>query len=80
MVALPLKRGSFDSTITCYKYIIPFPVVNGSKMWISAGNVCDIVVCACITNPTKKYKGISMLIIEKGTFSWVVQTVSSMCA
>jgi acyl-CoA dehydrogenase len=41
-------------------------VVNGSKMWISAGSVCDLVVVACLTDPKKKYKGISLLVLERG--------------
>jgi len=40
-------------------------IVNGRKMWISAGANAELVVVACITDPTKGAKGISLLVIEK---------------
>lgn len=42
-------------------------VVNGRKMWISMGSICDVMVCACVTDPSKGYAGITLLAIERGT-------------
>ncbi|CAE7031053.1 Acadl [Symbiodinium sp. CCMP2592] len=39
-------------------------IVNGRKMWISSGAVAELTVVACVTDPTRGAKGISMLVIE----------------
>ncbi len=41
-------------------------VVNGSKTWISTGDVADIVVIFAQTDPSKGHKGITAFIVEKG--------------
>lgn len=41
-------------------------IVNGRKMWISSGAIAELVVVACVTNPARGSKGISLLVIEKG--------------
>jgi acyl-CoA dehydrogenase len=40
--------------------------INGQKTFITNGQNADIVVAACVTNPDKGAKGISMFVIEKG--------------
>jgi acyl-CoA dehydrogenase len=42
-------------------------VVNGQKTYISNGQLCDIVVLACKTDPEAGAKGVSLLIVETGT-------------
>ena len=39
-------------------------IVNGNKMFITNGTVCDFMVTACITNPEeKKHKSFSLIVI-----------------
>jgi acyl-CoA dehydrogenase len=40
--------------------------INGQKTFITNGQNADIVVTACVTDPTKGAKGISMIVIEAG--------------
>jgi len=42
-------------------------LINGSKTWISTGDVADIVVIFAQTDPSKGHKGITAFIVEKGT-------------
>jgi acyl-CoA dehydrogenase len=42
-------------------------VVNGAKTYITNGVRCDFVVLAVKTDPTKGHKGLSLLVVEKGT-------------
>ncbi|RJR25874.1 MAG: acyl-CoA dehydrogenase [Desulfobacteraceae bacterium] len=42
-------------------------VINGTKMFITNGPICDYVIVAASTNPAKKAEGISLFIVEKGT-------------
>ena len=42
-------------------------IINGSKTWISTGDVADIVVIFAQTDPSKGHKGITAFIVEKGT-------------
>ena len=44
-----------------------FYVVNGSKTYITNGVVADYVIAAVKTDPSRGHKGLSMLVIEKGT-------------
>jgi alkylation response protein AidB-like acyl-CoA dehydrogenase len=39
-------------------------VINGQKTYISNGQLCDIVVLACKTNPEAGAKGVSLIIVE----------------
>lgn len=41
-------------------------ILNGRKMWISAGVVAELVVVAAVTDPRKGAKGISLFVIERG--------------
>ncbi len=38
--------------------------INGRKMWISAGQVCELVVIAAVTDPSKGSRGISLFVVE----------------
>ncbi len=40
--------------------------INGQKTFITNGQNADIVVTACVTDPTKGAKGISVIVIEAG--------------
>ena len=42
-------------------------VVNGSKTYITSGVRADYVIAAVKTDPSKGHKGLSMIIVEKGT-------------
>jgi alkylation response protein AidB-like acyl-CoA dehydrogenase len=39
-------------------------VINGQKTYISNGQLCDIVVLACKTNPDAGAKGVSLVVVE----------------
>eukprot|EP00462_Mataza_sp_D1_P021802 CAMPEP_0175137638 /NCGR_PEP_ID=MMETSP0087-20121206/9920_1 /TAXON_ID=136419 /ORGANISM="Unknown Unknown, Strain D1" /LENGTH=400 /DNA_ID=CAMNT_0016420483 /DNA_START=23 /DNA_END=1225 /DNA_ORIENTATION=- len=41
-------------------------VLNGRKMWISTGKVADLVVVACYTDRAKKYRGMTLLVVQRG--------------
>ncbi len=47
-------------------------VVNGTKNWITNGNISDICLVIAQTHPEKKHKGINILIVEKGKEGFVV--------
>lgn len=40
--------------------------VNGSKTFITNGIMSDLVIVVCKTNPERKHKGISLIVIERG--------------
>lgn len=44
-------------------------ILNGSKIYISNGALCDVVIVVALTDPTAKSaaKGISLFIVESGT-------------
>ena len=42
-------------------------ILNGSKAWISNGEVADIYLVLAQTDPEKKHKGVTAFIVEKGT-------------
>jgi alkylation response protein AidB-like acyl-CoA dehydrogenase len=44
-----------------------FYIVNGSKIYITNGPICDYVTLAVATDKSKGSRGISTLIVEKGT-------------
>jgi butyryl-CoA dehydrogenase len=52
-------------------------VLNGAKMWISNGDKADYVVVFAKTDPTKKHKGISAFLLEKGTKGFRPGTVET---
>lgn len=39
-------------------------IINGQKTYISNGQLCDIIVLACKTNPEAGAKGVSMIVVE----------------
>jgi len=41
-------------------------ILNGSKIFITNGEVADIYIVFAVTDPEKKHKGISAFILEKG--------------
>jgi acyl-CoA dehydrogenase len=46
-------------------------VINGSKTFISNGQLCDVVVLAVKTDPANPHKGISLLVVEAGRKGFV---------
>jgi acyl-CoA dehydrogenase len=42
-------------------------VINGSKIFITNGWNCDLIVVACKTDPDARAKGISLVLVENGT-------------
>eukprot|EP00405_Crypthecodinium_cohnii_P020884 CAMPEP_0206466848 /NCGR_PEP_ID=MMETSP0324_2-20121206/28700_1 /ASSEMBLY_ACC=CAM_ASM_000836 /TAXON_ID=2866 /ORGANISM="Crypthecodinium cohnii, Strain Seligo" /LENGTH=494 /DNA_ID=CAMNT_0053940037 /DNA_START=64 /DNA_END=1548 /DNA_ORIENTATION=+ len=41
-------------------------ILNGRKMWISAGAVAELIVVSAVTDPSKGAKGISLMVVERG--------------
>ena len=58
--------GSDLGQLSCRAAALPDGgwIVNGRKMWISSGALAELTVVACVTDPSKGAKGISMLVIE----------------
>ena len=42
-------------------------VVNGAKTFITNGINADLVIVACKTDPSERHKGMSLLVVERGT-------------
>jgi len=42
-------------------------IINGTKMFITNGPICDYVIVAAYTDPSKRGVGINLFIVEKGT-------------
>jgi alkylation response protein AidB-like acyl-CoA dehydrogenase len=42
-------------------------VINGTKMFITNGPICDYVIVAAYTDPAKRGEGINLFIVERGT-------------
>jgi len=49
-----------------------FYVINGSKTYITNGVRADFVVLAVKTDPAKGHKGLSLIVVEKGTKGFTV--------
>lgn len=47
-------------------------VINGRKIFITNGNICDFLTLVAYTDSSKGYRGISMFIVEKGTPGFLV--------
>lgn len=47
-------------------------VINGTKMFITNGPICDYVIIAAYTDPSKRGVGINLFIVEKGTPGFIV--------
>jgi alkylation response protein AidB-like acyl-CoA dehydrogenase len=41
--------------------------INGTKMWITNGPVCDFCTVLATTDPTKGFKALNFFLVEKGT-------------
>lgn len=46
-------------------------VLNGSKTFISNGQICDLVIVAAKTDPTNPHKGITLFVVEANTKGFV---------
>jgi len=42
-------------------------ILNGTKMFITNGPICDVAIVFAVTDKDKKSKGISAFLVEKGT-------------
>jgi acyl-CoA dehydrogenase len=42
-------------------------VINGQKTYISNGQICDLIVLACKTDPAAGAKGVSLIVVEATT-------------
>ncbi len=42
-------------------------VVNGTKQWITNGGEAEIYTIFCVTDPTRGPRGVSTIVVEKGT-------------
>jgi acyl-CoA dehydrogenase len=47
-------------------------VINGTKLFITAGPICDFCVVAAYTDPSKKYKGMSLFIVDRDTPGFII--------
>lgn len=51
-------------------------VINGSKTWITSGEMADMVIILTKTDPSKGYKGITPFIMEKGTPGFTTEKIT----
>jgi butyryl-CoA dehydrogenase len=42
-------------------------IINGTKIFITNGPICDFVLLAAYTDPTKRGEGINLFVVEKGS-------------
>ncbi|MDI6754955.1 MAG: acyl-CoA dehydrogenase family protein [Thermodesulfobacteriota bacterium] len=49
-----------------------FYVLNGRKIFITNGNICDFLTLVAYTDRGRGYKGISLFLVEKGTPGFIV--------
>ncbi len=47
-------------------------ILNGTKAWITSGKNADVVVATAYTDKSKKHKGISTFVLEKGMPGFIV--------
>ena len=47
-------------------------ILNGTKAWITSGKNSDVVVCSAYTDKSKKHRGISAFILDKGMPGFIV--------
>ena len=47
-------------------------ILNGTKAWITSGKSSDVVVCSAYTDKSKKHRGISAFILDKGLPGFIV--------
>jgi len=71
MVAFALTEAESGSDATSIKTTAvkdgDYYIVNGTKAFISSGKRADLYTVAVSTNPARGARGISLLVIEKGT-------------
>ena len=53
-------------------------IVNGNKIFITSGQICDFVTLAVSTDRTKGTRGLSTLIVEKGTPGFSVNKMNKL--
>ena len=46
--------------------------INGRKIFITNGNICDFLTLVAYTDKTRGYRGISIFLVEKGTPGFIV--------
>lgn len=51
-------------------------IINGAKIWISNGTVADIAIVFAQTDKSKKHKGITAFLIEKGTKGFTANKIT----
>jgi butyryl-CoA dehydrogenase len=49
-----------------------FYVINGRKIFITNGNICDFLTLIAYTDKSRGYRGISIFLVEKGTPGFIV--------
>lgn len=49
-----------------------FYIINGRKIFITNGNICDFLTLIAYTDKGQGYRGISIFIVEKGTPGFIV--------
>lgn len=49
-----------------------FYIINGRKIFITNGNICDYLTLIAYTDKKQGYRGISIFIVEKGTPGFIV--------
>jgi len=49
-----------------------FYVINGRKIFITNGNICDYLTLIAYTDKTRGYRGISIFLVEKGTPGFII--------
>jgi len=47
-------------------------VINGRKIFITNGNICDFLTLIAYTDKSRGYRGISIFLVEKGTPGFIV--------
>ena len=47
-------------------------ILNGTKAWITSGKNADVIVATAYTDKSKKHKGISTFVLEKGMPGFIV--------
>lgn len=51
-------------------------IINGAKIWISNGTVADIAIVFAQTDKSKKHKGITAFLVEKGTKGFTANKIT----
>ena len=54
-------------------------VVNANKVFVTNGGVADVCLIFCRTDPTAGRRGISVVVVERGTAGFVVGELEDLC-